>query len=107
MEQVNNVVARLSDIEAAAQQIMDQAVQQKKELGIRSRQQQEKFDQELSAKTKEALQNLSLKLENENRERLDRLKVENEKALADLEETYRCRHEQIAEELFRKVIEVS
>ena len=100
MIQMNDVVARLSEIDAAAQQIVDQAAGKKKELNSKSLEERKTFDQELESKTKE-------RLEEKNRQRLEDMKAENEKALKELEQTYQSNHAQLAEELFKKVIEVS
>ena len=107
MIQMNDVVARLSEIDAAAQQIVDQAAGKKKELNSKSLEERKTFDQELESKTKETLEELSDRLEEKNRQRLEDMKAENEKALKELEQTYQSNHAQLAEELFKKVIEVS
>ena len=107
MNQMENVIARLSGIDAEAQKIMNQATEKKKEMENDSRQRQQEFDRELEGKTRETLISLRENLENKNRQQIAKLREENEKALADLEENYRCSHEQLAEAIFRKVIEVS
>ena len=107
MNQMENVIARLSGIDAEAQKIMNQATEKKKEMENDSRQRQQEFDRELESKTRETLMSLREKLENKNRQQIEKLRAENTKALAALEENYRCSHEQLAETIFRKVIEVS
>lgn len=107
MIQMNDVVARLSEIDAAAQQIVDQAASRKKELTSKNLEERKGFDEELESKTKETLAELSDRLEEKNRQRLEDMKTENEQALAHLEQTYQSSHTQMAEQLFRRVIEVS
>ncbi|MDD3797005.1 MAG: hypothetical protein PHE06_13770 [Lachnospiraceae bacterium] len=107
MDQMDNVVTRLSEIDTAAQAIVDQAAGKKKELETQMNQDLEKFDQDLAVKTKEMLADLKKKLTENMQQQLVSLKEGMAASQAQLEEEYRERHEQLAEELFRKIIEVS
>ena len=107
MEQMDSVVTRLSEIDAEAQRIVGQAAETKKKLESRKRKQQKAFDQELEAKAKEMLESLKEKLEGDMQQELSRLRQESGQSQAWLEKQYENRYEALAEELFRKVIEVS
>ena len=107
MEQMDSVVTRLSEIDAEAQRIVGQAAETKKKLESRKREQQKAFDQELEAKAKEMLESLKEKLEGDMQQELSRLRQESGQSQVWLEKQYENRHEALAEELFRKVIEVS
>ena len=75
MGQMDNVVARLSDIDAAAKKIMDQAALKKKDMEAENRQRQKAFDQELESKTKETLEELSQRLEERSGRQLENSEI--------------------------------
>ena len=107
MGQMDNVVARLSDIDAAAKKIMDQAALKKKDMEAENRQRQKAFEQELESKTKETLEELSQRLEERSGRQLEKLKEENGRSLEALEKTFAGSRQMLADELFQKLIEVS
>lgn len=107
MSQMDNVVARLSDIDAAAKEIMDQAAVKKKDMERKNRQRLKDFDMELEAKTKETLAELSQRLEVRSGSQLSKLKEENDQSLRDLERSFFSSRQVLADELFQKLIEVS
>ena len=104
MEQMVTVINRLSEIEAAAVNLEQQAADEKRRIAREYEQKTLDFDQEIEAETKEKLKVLSEKLKREAQDELLKLRQGTEQALAAMEKEYTENHAKIAEKLFHEII---
>lgn len=101
MEQILN---KLSEIEITAQRIMEDADRTKSALSAEMEQQCKSFDMELAQETNQQIQKLRSSLEAQKDQELAALRLNTEKHLADLDAYYTQNHQQLAEDLFQKLL---
>ena len=89
---MESVITKLSEIEIAAERIMDQAQQQKKELESEMEKRSAQFDVQVEAETAERLEKLRCDLQAQMEKELDFLKKGAEQAQETLEKAYQQKH---------------
>lgn len=104
MEQMKTVVNRLSEIEGAAIQLEEMAVEQKKEIDAEYQRKLQEFDREIDAQTKEKLKQLNQELEKQSQEELLKMNQETEWEMAAIKAEYNLNHRKFASELVKKII---
>jgi len=98
MEQILN---KLSEIEATANAIMQDAVQRKQALS--EEKQTKEFDAALEKETGSEIQKIRDDLAHEKDARIAQLRTETEEQLSRLDSYYEAHHEDLCKELFQKI----
>ena len=98
MEQILN---KLSEIEATANAIMQDAARQKKALSEEAEKQTREFDAALDKETE--IQKIREDLAREKDARINELRAETEDQLSRLDAYYEANHESLCSELFQKI----
>jgi tRNA uridine 5-carbamoylmethylation protein Kti12 len=101
---MEKVVNKLSEIEAAAVAIMENANSRKKEISDKTNQDIAAFDKKIDAETTKSLSELKVKLQTETEQELNKLKTSTQQALEALEDEYNKNHSALADEIFRTII---
>lgn len=101
---MEKVVSKLSEIEAAAVAIMDNATTQKKQLSSEMDERIKQFDAEVDAKTAKSLTDLKNRLETETNMELAQLKSDTLKTLEELEKDFEKNHSKIAKSLLDSIV---
>ena len=97
MEQILN---KLSEIEATANAIMQDAARQKQALSEEAEKQTKEFDASLEKETSEKIRE---DLAREKDARINELRAETEDQLSRLDAYYEAHHESLCSELFQKI----
>lgn len=100
MEQILN---KLSEIEATANAIMQDAVQRKQALSEEAEKQTKEFDAALEKETGSEIQKIRDDLAHEKDARIAQLRTETEEQLSRLDSYYEAHHEDLSKELFQKI----
>lgn len=100
MEQILN---KLSEIEATANAIMQDAARQKKALSEEAEKQTREFDAHLKKKPAPRSRRSSEDLAREKDARINELRTETEDQLSRLDAYYEANHESLCSELFQKI----
>lgn len=100
---MNNIISKISEIEASAASIMDAAAERKKEYAKEMEEKTAAFDREIEAETARQLKKLRESMEADAKKLLDAQRRDAEKAIRQMEETYRSRHTKYVEELFKSM----
>ena len=95
MEQILN---KLSEIEATANAIMQDAARQKQALSEEAEKQTKEFDASLEKETSDEIQKIR-----EKDARINELRAETENQLSRLDAYYEAHHESLCSELFQKI----
>lgn len=103
---MEEVVNKLSEIEAAAVAIIESANEKKKELSEAMDKKTKQFDEEVNAGTEKTLSELSQKLKLETEQEISLLKENTAKALIDLEQGYQESHTALAKNILKNLIGV-
>ena len=98
MEQILN---KLSEIEATANAIMQDAARQKKALSEEAEKQTREFDAALEKETGTEIQKIREDLAREKDARINELRAETEDQLSRLDAYYEAHHESLCSELFQ------
>ena len=101
---METVLNKLSEIEAAAAQIMEAAASEKKELEQQMQKQIADFDRILEEKTAERVEQSKKKLNNAKEKELSDLKSDNRKLLEELETYYQKNRKKLSGEIFNELI---
>ncbi len=101
---MESVITKLSEIEVAAERIMDYAQQQKKELEKEMEQRSAEFDVQVEADTAARLESLRQELQGQMEKELADLKVKTEQTLNAMERNYEQNHEQLSDSIFQEII---
>lgn len=101
---MESVITKLSEIEVAAERIMDYAQQQKKELEKEMEQRSAQFDVQVEADTAARLEVLRKELQSQMEKELADLKVKTEQTLNAMERNYDQNHEQLSDSIFQEII---
>lgn len=101
---METVLNKLSEIEAAATQIMEAAASEKKELEQQMQKQIADFDRMLEEKTAERVEHSKKKLNNAKEKELSDLKSDNRKLLEELETYYQKNRKKLSSEIFNELI---
>ena len=100
MEQMLN---KLSEIEATANAIMQDAARQKQALSEEAEKQIKDFDASLETKTSAEIRKIREDLAREKDARITQLRAETEDQLSRLDSYYEANHETLSKELFQKI----
>lgn len=100
------VIKKLTDIEVAAKQIMENAHAELKVRDADMQNQTETFDAQLEALTQQRLKKLRETLREENSETLQKLQTDTEQALKHLRLCFEQKHSTLADTIVQRIIEV-
>ena len=100
MEQIIN---KLSEIEATANAIMQDAARQKQALSEEAEKQTKEFDASLEKETSDEIRKIREDLAHEKDARINELRAETEDQLSRLDAYYKAHHESLCSELFQKI----
>lgn len=103
---MNSIIEQLSEIESAAEAIVDHAEQQKGEIEKKIQAQRDQFDRDLEEETQEKLAAIRAETEAKMNQVLGEQKEKNQFMLDHLQKEYEEKHEIYAEEILRHIIEV-
>ncbi|MDO5423177.1 MAG: hypothetical protein Q4F41_05575 [Eubacteriales bacterium] len=101
---MEEIVKRLSEIETEAVRIMEDSTLQKKELEDASRERLRQYDEEIDARTAAELARLKTSLETRMDQELEKLRLDTEHLILDLEADYAANHEALAAQVFQSII---
>lgn len=101
---MDTVINRLSEIEAAAGAIVEEANVRKKAFAGEMDAKTAAFDKNLEQETARRIAEIQEKMEADMNGLLAKQKAESEALLKELEDNYNRRHEEYAEALFQKMI---
>ena len=104
MEQMATVLGRLSEIEAAAVNIENEAANEKRRIAREYEQKTIDFDQKLDAQTEEKLKELNEKLKAEAEQELLKMREETQQELNSIKREYDQNHKKLADKLFHYII---
>ena len=100
MEQILN---KLSEIEATANAVMQDAARQKQALSEEAEKQTKEFDASLEKETSDEIRKIREDLAHEKDARINELRAETEDQLSRLDAYYKAHHESLCSELFQKI----
>jgi hypothetical protein len=101
---MEKVVNKLSEIEAAAVAIMDNANTMKKEISDNMESKVNEFDKKVDAETAQKLSELIVKLQTETAQELNKLKVCTQQTLVALDDEYNKNHSTLAQKILSAMI---
>lgn len=100
---MNNIISKISQIEASAASIMEAAGERKKEYEKEMEKKTAAFDSELEEKTAARLKELRTAMEQEALAQLGAQRKEADRKIRRMEEIYQSRHTQYVETLFQSM----
>lgn len=101
---MNEIIDRISEIEAASARIIENANQKKKDFAAVMEQKTKDFDAQIEAETAEKLAALKVSLEKETQEELQTLTAETEKVRSALKGAYQKNHALYAKQILAELI---
>lgn len=101
---MDQVVSKLSEIEAAATKIMENGAVKKTQLAKEMELKTADFDKKVDADTQKTLSELKERLSNNKDSELEQLQRETKLLLDSLDDQYNHHHEEIAKQLLNKII---
>lgn len=101
---MDDIVAKLSEIEADAVKIMDQAGSEKEQISAKMNQRIQEFDEVVDADTKKQLSALNEKLLEQQKKEMAELKEGAAKLLELLDSEYQKNHTKMAQEILDRII---
>ena len=101
---MDTVINKISEIEAAATAIMDDANERKKAFAREMEERTARVDAQMEAETNQRIEELRARMEIEMNERLEKQRSDSQKVLRAMEKRYEEHHTQDVEELFNKMI---
>ncbi len=103
---MDSIVKKLSEIEAAASSIVENAEAQKAELDLEYQQKRKRFDDDLDRRTSAELQKIRDKLEADTRALLDSQSGNNSDSIQALHREYNEKHTVYAQNILKRITEV-
>lgn len=100
---MDTVIEKISEIEAAAAAIMDEANEQKKDVALKMQERTASYDAQLEGETKDEIDKLRAAMEIEMNQRLEAQRKDCRNILEAMEQRYEEHHVQYVEELFKKM----
>ncbi|MDO4328360.1 MAG: ATPase [Lachnospiraceae bacterium] len=100
---MDNLINKISEIEAAASSVLDNMNERKAAFAAEIKEKTAAFDASLEQETAEAIHQLRERMETEMKEKLSKQKADGEKALSKLDEIYESSHAALAAKLFRQM----
>lgn len=101
---MEEVISKLSEIEATAKNIMAEAEKTKQSLSDDLEKQFKEFDGKIDARTEEKIAAIRKQLESDKESEVKKLRQETKKRFADMELYYEENHEKLAEEIFNRIV---
>lgn len=101
---MENLIHKISQIEAAASSILDGMDERKASLAAKIREETTKFDMELEQETAEKINCFQDQMKQELKEQQALQQAKGEQILAELDKAYEAGHHAIAQELFSRII---
>ena len=101
---VDDVIGKLSEIEATAERILEATDLQKKKLTDDMEEKTMQFDEKLSKETEEALKQVQVKLNREKDEELKKQKEETDVMLAAMQQKYDKEHSVWADRILQSIV---
>ena len=101
---VDDVIGKLSEIEATAERILEATDLQKKKLTDDMEERTRQFDEELSKETEEALKQVQVKLNREKDEELKRQREETDELLKAMQQKYDKEHGVWADRILQSIV---
>lgn len=102
---MDHIVKKLSEIEHAAEAVVNHAELEKKELEERIQNERNQFDKNLEKDTQKELSNIQKGLKRQMDEIISRQNRKNQSAIKDLEMDFEEKHTLYAEKIVRRIIE--
>lgn len=102
---MDHIVKKLSEIEHAAEAVVNHAELEKKELEERIQNERNQFDKNLENDTQKELSNIQKGLKRQMDEIISRQNRKNQSAIKDLETDFEEKHTLYAEKIVRRIIE--
>lgn len=103
---MEEVIQKLSEIETTAQQIMNEAEQQKQALAENLKKRIQDYDQTTEAESSARIAQIRKDLEDNKESQLADLNQKTAKIFADLDDYYAKNHQRLAREVFRKITQI-
>ena len=101
---MNEIITRLSSIEADSAAIMEAANERKKEIADEMMQKTNTFDSQIEENTRKQLQDLRETKEADMEKLLEKQKTDSEQYLKDMEANYTAHHTRYANDIFSSMI---
>lgn len=101
---MEELLSRISEIDAAAANILADADKQKSLLSEELDSRIKKFDAQVEKDTKKQLDDIKVRLDKEAKETLAKLRSSTEKELKRLDSLYQSKHTQMAKEILQNII---
>lgn len=105
-ESVNEIIAKLADIEDTATRIVASAEDEKKDLKDKMDIKKAEFDQKLKKKTADRIDEIQKELDKQEQKEINELKVTTERSISELQELYKNRRHEWSETIFNSIVEV-
>lgn len=102
---MNEVITKLNEIEEKANSIIEEAKNKKTQMEEQLRQEKDEIDVRFAEMENVRMEGLKAQLEKEAGEQISKMQAQNESAIAGLRENYEKNRENMADEIFRKIIE--
>lgn len=102
---MNEIISRISEIEATAAAIMEDAEVKKKELATAMDKAIEEFDKKLEADTRQKIESMKLELETEFHIKAEKLSEQSKASINELGTIYNNHHSAFADKIFKRLIE--
>jgi len=101
---MDKIIKKISEIEAAASSVMEQANRQKKFLAVEMEARTRAFDEELNARTEAEIREFQKELEADMQNRLADQKAAAARTLRQMEDNYEAHHQKYVLDLFQALI---
>ncbi|MDO4648283.1 MAG: hypothetical protein Q4B26_06500 [Eubacteriales bacterium] len=102
---MEQIFRKLSEIEATAQSILDDADRTRQQLTLDMENERREYQQQLDQETENEISKVRTRLEQEKDVRLKTLQKDADEALSYLDSYYEEHHEDLSKELFRKILD--
>ncbi len=103
---MNEVIQKMSEIEISAQQIMNEAEQQKQDLIEEYKNKTVKYDQDKEKEIAEQISQIKENLEADVKSQLSGLQQQTEDDMNAIEEDFERNHEQMAQQIFQRIVDM-
>ena len=101
---MDSVIKRIADIEKTAEDVVNHAEEQKREIEEIYRAEREEFDQAIAAKTEEKLKKIREEAESKRNQLMEDEKNRQQAVIEGLEKEYEENHEAYAQEILKRII---
>lgn len=102
---MEDILKRLSEIEASANRILDRTAEQKTALSEEMKAKTAEFDQQIEEETNKQLADMKESLKRQREEDLTKIRTQAEEQVKKLEAAYAKEHTRLAQELMHRILE--